>query len=358
MNQLSSFAPHTTTGLGFVRTPLLPRPHVLLEPAARDALLTSAAADVRVQALCVRPSDVRLLTRLGRGNSSTAYACVVMGQTACVVKVPNWAAPASDDGALLPQYVDVDVSNETQRAQAFADYAAEGACMQRLLEPPSKQQLNEEEANETWTRARLEARLVEIGRAYDAHEGAAHIHRVLHVELDPAPGYPMLFSERCDCSLQDVIAWFGNADDAQRSYQALMDDLFKHDAFASEQAPAWRRLARQVLLAFDYVRSCGLVHFDIAPCNIFIVGTESLATCRYLLADFGGVTCAAAHDDWSQASVTGLQRALVALDDANQDIRARGRSLEESPVRYTLRGPRVRDWPGRYAALLRIFCSD
>jgi hypothetical protein len=193
-----------------------------------------------------------------------------------VVKVPN--AVAVVRGA-LPAYWRV--ADPT----IFGEYERELRTMERLLEPDDEQR---------------------------RHPGYAHIHRVLvHVECSIMDcGYPMLFSEPCDGTLEALAA--------------------RPRMYPDSDAPTWRELARQTLSGFDYMLSRRIGNVDIHCGNVFYK-KRGPRTYHYVLADFGGVCVfdlGAANNPWTN---TRLRCSLLCLCDEvlNYPLRIHNRDVGE-----------------------------
>ena len=96
-----------------------------------------------------------------------------------------------------------------------------------------------------------------------AHPGFQHAHRILRVELADER-LPMLFSERCDTTAHTL------------SRQRLYPNCTSR---------AWRDMARQILLGFDYLLWRGVVHTDLHSDNMY--GTlRADGTYHYHVADY------------------------------------------------------------------------
>lgn len=201
---------------------------------------------LQIVPIVIRPTEVRLLRRLGSGFFGAAYLCRVR-ETDLVVKVPLAIENARRLNAFLPAEAPI-IEDDSD----FSHFERELLNAEHLLEPRFRQRREDFSIEQAETRFNIMQRM-------RAHPGYKHIHRIVHGEVDAARvPYPMLFSEPCEGTLED------------RLQRRATWDYYR-----------WRTLAVQLWLAFDYMRARGLYHLDLKADNIFFIGE------RYMVADFG-----------------------------------------------------------------------
>ena len=212
----------------------------------------------------VRPEDVRVdPVELGVGEYDTAFKCQVWGSYDCVVKIPNnnvlkdWHPTSTrlkQRGAA--EYVPLlSVATYSITPAFCSGFETEFRVAKRLFEPfPSS----------SGQHAIEEARhMALVYSRKQAHPGFPHAHRILRVELEDER-LPMLFSERCDTTAHTL------------SRQRLYPNCASR---------AWRDMARQILLGFDYLLWRGVVHLDLHSDNMY--GTRRAdGTYHYHVADY------------------------------------------------------------------------
>ena len=203
-------------------------------------------------AAVVRPEDVRVdPVELGVGDYDRAFKCRVWGSYDCVVKIPNNNLQADWHPTSIRlklrgavEYVPLlSVATYSNTPAFCSGFETELQVAKRLFEPfPSSSRqhflfLTIEEARH-------------MALAYShmqAHPGFQHAHRILRVELADER-LPMLFSERCDTTAHTLSR--------QRLYPNCA-------------SLAWRDMARQILLGFDYLLWRGVVHLDLHSDNMY-----------------------------------------------------------------------------------------
>ena len=125
------------------------------------------------------------------------------------------------------------------------------------------------------------------------HPGYNHIHKVIHMEpMSISTGYPMLFSERCDCTLQALPFCY----------------------FASALCVPWVDAARQLLSGLEYMASRGVCHEDIKRDNVLCTLQPGTGLYHYVFTDFG-LSERRNDDEAFKSDLASLTRMLRALPD-------------------------------------------
>jgi serine/threonine protein kinase len=209
----------------------------------------------------ISPLDVVLeLPKLGTGATSAAYRCRLKHdlRRMWVVKIP---LEVDSKIKSLPT-----VDSEISSAHLPAEYEAnesdrraflhEIQCVRCLLEP---------RRYDEWTTMGTGLGLIQAEmQRMRAHSGFQSIHPIVHVELNGACGYPMIFSEPCDMTL-------GN-------FMQLIN------FFPNMESKDWKDAARQILAGMAYMCARGVAHEDLHDDNVLVQGHSSAA--RFLITDF------------------------------------------------------------------------
>ena len=208
---------------------------------------------------------------LGFGRQSAALMCVVH-RCRCVVKVPKLVLQLMPlpEQRELPSTADVLTTVDPSDVdRLFNNYAREAHYVRRLLDPAGTPDHGTNgDAAVALTRAQVLA-LFDEHDAMRRHPGFSNIHRVLHIELNRANPFPMLFSQFCDGTLERLV---------------------HHDPclFESTDHPHWRAAATQIVHGFDYMRTRGVVHGDLCVRNVFfqLPPDRRIDGTRYVISDF------------------------------------------------------------------------
>ena len=202
----------------------------------------------------IKISDVTLKDEpLGKGAIGVVYKCEVNGYS-CVIKIPKSVASEIKDNKLpsIRCY-------EYEETQALE---TEWTCYERISEPHEYLRWRDQNKSKDLPVSELK-KFYELYKNLCQHPGHSHIIHMFHFENSP---YPMLFSEMCDTTLQR------QADDG---------------IFQNTDSLEWQNPSKQILDAFNYMITQGIVHDDISPYNVLVqLSKDSDKKHRYVLTDF------------------------------------------------------------------------
>ena len=275
-----------------------PQHNALWQHADREAVVPYPPLPI------VRPEHVRVHpVPLGVGATGTAFRCRVWGSYECVIKLNNQNLRPEAPGRKQPDaYVpllSVAVPSDHEPALS-SPFHCELKVAKRLFEPFP------------FAGAYL---TVDQGRqmalAYaqmQAHPGFHHAHRILRVEL-ASEGLPMLFSEACDTTAH-ALARLGQ--------------------YPSCASFAWKDMARQIILGFEYLLSRGVIHKDLHGNNMYATRSAH-GSYHYQVADYDNCAVLPAGGDqerWPRAARRAFHKMKNTLFGLSRSMTGRQQKYE------------------------------
>ena len=230
--------------------------------------------------------DIKIGKKLGKGAYGEAWTCLVKGRE-FVIKLPHHVQLIGMVSKGEEEYRKIILGkNKLGRRllECQGEFKQEVRNYERIVEPRAYVALSKGKGYVNFSSLGPHAGR-EAYREYardmakkQAHPGFHHLHRLFH--FDCKGNIPFILSERCDDSLGGMATRF-----FLRSGQTDLRPVLLGDGQGWRASKLWRRIAKHLTSALDFMLTQECVNVDIKPFNVLYVVKDG--ELHFMIADYG-----------------------------------------------------------------------